>query len=110
MRAVEAQTDVNVSTRLKYVREAHPYAQGKRAVWLAQTLRRLKRQKDVPKYSMFYDIDPLVSFAFFASITVYMPTELLLDRSYVALRLSTLMRNVDVQSIVFGLFRFQREF
>jgi integrase len=110
LRAVEAQTDINVSIRMKYLREAQSCSTGKRAVWLAQSLRRLKRQCDTPRYSIFYDVKPIVSFAFFAPVTKDLPSDLLLDRSLLALRLSTLMRSVDVQNVVSGIFSFNSEF
>ena len=70
---------------------------------MAQCIKRLQQQSHKAKYPIFFDIQPLINFAF-SSVSKIM----LVDRVILQLRLTTLMRSSDIANVTWGLYTFDK--
>ena len=83
----------------------------KAKIILKQTIKRLMSNKSKPKYPIFYDIQPLIKWAFEDDTSPRTwNNDKILDKWIIQLRLTTLMRSADLANIVWGLFNQSEEF
>ena len=68
----------------------------------------IKNQANAAKYPIFFDLHPIVDYAF--AVPEVQDPGTLLDRLLLQLRLTTLMRSVEVSNIVWGLFEHRNWF
>jgi hypothetical protein len=99
-RLLENAQDIPVRVRLEWLERAQTaYPKERWVAVLRQAAKRVARGKNRAKYPDFPDISPLVTAAFAQPSSL-----LLLDRLILQLRLTTLMRSVDLANVVWGVF------
>ena len=100
VRNLECQHDVPTKVRIQWMQNAKvQYPQQRNQMILTQAIKRLQHADKKPKYTVFYDIKKLLDWSFDRN-----STGPLVDKLIMQLRLTTLMRSVDVANIVWALF------
>ena len=105
LRLLETEKDIPAAVK-KFWLEDMLYAERRPKVQLIikHAIKRITRTKNKPKYDIFYSIAPLIKKAFPPEGTPPTDKQILCDTLILQLRLTTLMRSVDVANIVWGLF------
>ena len=108
LRLLEASNDIPLKQRLFWLQMYKAkVTNSKNMVHIQATARRLKNQGKQAKHLIFPDITSLVSQVFSTNPS---NAESLLDSLLLQLRLSTLMRSVDMSQVMWGLLRHDNSF
>ena len=81
---------------------------GKLAGIFRAALRKVKRQTKKARYPIYFDVQPLVDWALGPPTTTEKSE--ILDRLLIQIRLTTMMRSVDVSQVVWGVFEYQNRY
>ena len=101
VRNLECQHDVPTKTRVHWLQQAKTkFEQQRNQMILTQAIKRLLHGQKKPKYTVFYDIKKLLDIAFDRTSQLQP-----VDRLILQLRLTTMMRSVDVANIVWAIFK-----
>ena len=111
LRLLETERDIPLHVRTKWIsdfmtKERRPRAQ----VMLRQSMSRITKSNKRGKYPVFYGIESILGQAFHGPSLGSLTMEVLLDRLLLQLRLTTLMRSVDLSNIVCALFQQDNQF
>ena len=100
--------DIAPPVKVQWLQSAQAQADHNLQSSFQSAISKIKKQAKAAKYPIFFDLHPIVEYAF-ASPEIHDPGPLL-DRLLLQLRLTTLMRSVDVSNIVWGLFEHRNRF
>ena len=102
LKQVQAMHDIPITCRIGWITAEQAKHPGQRHLYHAST-RRLRAQAKSPKYSAFYPLQPLISWAF-SPRPAPLHGAKLLDTLLIQLKLTTMMRSADVASVTWALF------
>ena len=94
--------DIAPQVKVQWLQSAQTRADGNLKTAFQSEILKIKKQAKAAKYPIFFDLHPIVDYAFAVPDVQEPGTSL--DRLLLQLRLTTLMRSVDVSNIVWGLF------
>ena len=107
LRMLECQQDIPATIRMQWIQSAmHITSKPRDHVMMRQSIQRLKNASRRAKHPVFFSIQPLLQHAFPEQHTPLSEWSMdhLLDILILQLRLTTLMRSVDIANIAFALF------
>ena len=103
LRNLECQNDNPAKLRISWIQgQKHIYNNPKMQTEMNQAIKRIERTRHKAKYPIFYDINPLLQLAFPNSpAQAKIPK---VDQLILQLRLTTLMRSIEVANITWALY------
>ena len=116
LRTLETQNDISHKQRVQWVIQAKAfYPNPDQQIALTQCVKRLQKAQHKPKYPIFFNIDPILQLAFPKNESIDSHTQMnqdmstipLVDKLILQLRLTTLMRSIDVANITWALFHME---